>query len=92
MISFPQQPSERLDYDVDLSEELPSTDTIVSAVPSVSPVGLTLGTTAINNTTKVVKQWISGGTNGIVYEVTVLITTSEGRTIEENFKVKVRER
>lgn len=92
MISiFNKQPSEKLDYDVDLFRYLPSTDYPVSAVAASTPSGLTLGITAFNATTKMVKQWISSGVDGQTYKVTLTITTSEGRIKEVDFNIKVKE-
>lgn len=88
---FIKQPSEVLDYDVDLSAYLPTSDTIFSATPAVSPSGLTFGITSINGVTKVVKQWISSGTNGTTYTVTMTIVSTEGRTKEVEFRIKCKD-
>lgn len=88
---FDKQPGETLDYDVDLSEFLPSTDAPASVTKAVSPSGLSLGTTSINASTKVVKQWISGGAAGTTYKVTLTITSTEGRIKEVEFKIRVKE-
>jgi hypothetical protein len=88
---FDKEPDDVLDYDIDLSEFLPSTDTISTVTPTSAPAGLTFGVTTINNTTKVVKQWISGGTDGDTYTVQIKITTSEGRTKHAHFKIRVKE-
>lgn len=37
------------------------------------------------------KVWVGGGATGRDYMVTVLVTTSEGRVKEVDFKVKVRD-
>lgn len=87
---YTKQPGDNVDYDVDLSSWLPSTDTVLSAV-AVSESGITLGTTSINTTTKIVKQWVSGGTTGNRYKVTLTITSVEGRIKEVDFYIKVKE-
>ena len=87
---FYKQPSELLDYDIVMSDFLPASDNILS-VAKTATAGITLGTTAINTTTKTVKQWISGGTTGNSYKVTVTITTNEGRIKEVDFYINVKE-
>lgn len=87
---FNKQPGDTVDIDVDLSQWLPSSDTISNAIASAD-TGITLGANAINNTLKVVKQWVSGGTTGNRYKVTLTITSAEGRVKEVEFYVKVKE-
>lgn len=87
---YNKQPGDNIDIDVDLSEWLPSSDTILIAV-SVAETGITLGTTSINTATKIAKQWVSGGTTGNRYKVTMTITSVEGRIKEVDFYVKVKE-
>jgi hypothetical protein len=91
---FEKQPADVVDINIDLSQYLPSTDSIVNAVPTFEGTNdgsLVLGTTAINNTTKVVTQWVSGGTDGKSYHVAVTITSAAGRVKQVDFKVKVKE-
>ena len=89
--TFTQQPHEVLDYDFDYSEWIPSGDTIIAAV-ATADVGLTLGSTIINPVNhQVVKQWISGGTDGTTYKVQLTATTTGGRVKEIEFKIKVKE-
>lgn len=91
---FEKQPSDVVDVDIDLSKYLPTTDTITAVVPTLSGAGdgaLVLGTTAINNTTKVITQWISAGTDGQSYHVAVTATTAAGRVKQVDFKMKVKE-
>jgi hypothetical protein len=88
--TFTKQPGERLDFDVDFSEWLSTTDTITSVV-SVCDTGLTAETPLKDVTNKIVKQWITGGTTGTTYKVQITATTTEGRIKEAEFKVKVKE-
>jgi hypothetical protein len=89
--TFTQQPHEVLDYDFDYSEWISTGDTIVGAV-ATADAGITLGSTIIDSTThKIVKQWVSGGTDGNVYKIQITATTAGGRVKEIEFKVKVRE-
>ena len=64
---------------MDFSLLLESGETI-SAVSNftATPAGLTIGTPAISGTKAQAR--ISGGTDGVLYHVTVTITTSAGNT------------
>lgn len=91
---FDKQPAEVIDINLDLSAYLPSTDTIIGAVPTLQSAnigGFVLGTTVINNTTKIVTQWVAAGTNGQSYHVAVTVTSAQGRVKQIDFKVKVKE-
>jgi len=68
--------TEVLDYDFDYTEFL-GADNIASSDITSTPSGLTLGTKS--NTTKVQKQWISGGTIGVIYSVKCAMTSTGGR-------------
>ena len=90
--TFEKQPADVLDYDIDYTTWLPDTDAIASATATVTPEGgmsvdLTL---VIENNTRV-KIWVSGGTNGITYKVTVTTTTADGRVKQDEFRVKVKD-
>lgn len=87
---YSKQPGDTIDVDVDLSDWLPSSDTILTAT-ATAEAGITLGATSINTTTKIAKQWISGGTTGNRYKVTLTLTSVEGRIKEVDFYVKVKE-
>ena len=87
--NFVKQPVDVLDYDIDYSEWLTANDNVASAVASVSPAGLTVQSIFINDPR--VKIWLSGGTNGVTYKVTVNTTTADGRLKQDEFKVKVKD-
>jgi hypothetical protein len=96
---FTKQPAEVLDYDIDFSEFLADGDTLLStgdpAVPSpldvaVTPIGLTLGPTFVLGGVTL-KQWLSGGTDGIKYKVTVTATSNAGRVKQVEFVIKVKD-
>ena len=59
------------------------TDTIATSVWSVSPTGLGLTSTASTFTTTTTTVWLSGGTLGQAYTITNTITTSGGRTFQQ---------
>jgi hypothetical protein len=96
---FFKQPAETLDYDIDFSEFLSGSDTLVTVgnppVPSplnvtVSPSGLTIGPTFVLNG-KTVKQWLSGGVDGVRYKVTLTVTTNAGVVKQVEFVVRVKD-
>lgn len=96
---FIKQPAETLDYDIDFSEFLNDGDTLTStgnpAVPmplsvTVAPTGLTIGGTYVLNGTTI-KQWLSGGTDGTKYKVTLTATSNAGRVKQVEFYVRVKD-
>lgn len=87
--TFTKQPVEVKDYDLDYSEWLVAADTVESAEVTVEPAGLTVGSVFTQN--KKIKVWLSAGTNGTVYKLTVTMTTANGRVKQDEFKVKVKD-
>jgi hypothetical protein len=85
-----KQPNEQLDYDLDFTLFLPLGDSITSTTVSVTPaVGLSVGLT--DGATAIPKLWISGGVNKEKYKVSALAVTSQGRTKEVNFQIKIKD-
>jgi hypothetical protein len=93
--TYDKQPGEKLDYDIDFSDWIPSGDTIVSAIVSVEiqPDALLVADTpaTIQPGGKAVKVWIQAGTSGKTYQVNVVATTAGGRIKEVEFRVRVKE-
>jgi hypothetical protein len=96
---FVKQPAEILDFDIDFSEFLSDGDSLVVTgdppVPSpldvtVTPAGLTLGATLVRDGL-VIKQWVSGGTNGQKYKITITATSNAGRVKQVEFTVRVKD-
>jgi hypothetical protein len=96
---FYKQPAETLDFDIDFSQFLSDGDSLVSTgnppVPSpldvaVTPSGLNLGPTFVLNG-KTVKQWLSGGTDGVKYKITLTVTSNAGRVKQVEFVVRVKD-
>ena len=86
---FHKQPVEILDYDLDYSEWLTPGDSVESAVVVVEPTGLTVESVFTNESK--VKVWVSAGTSGMAYKLTVTMTTADGRVKQDEFKVKVKD-
>lgn len=90
--TYTQQPNEVLDYDLDFSEWMPSTDTVASATIAVTPTMTTPPSYAINAARTKVKVWVyAGGVDGTTYKITVRATTTEFRVKEAEIKVRIKE-
>lgn len=87
--TFTKQPVEVKDYDLDYSEWLVAADTVEAAEVTVEPAGLRVGSVFTQD--KKIKVWLSAGTNGTVYKLTVTMTTADGRVKQDEFKVKVKD-
>lgn len=83
-----KDPDEVLDYQIDWSSWLGS-DTIATSVWSV-PSGITQDSETETTTTSTI--WLSGGTEGEVYELRNRIVTNAGRTADRTIKVEIRSR
>lgn len=84
---YTKQPREVKDYDIDyspwltpMSDVLDSVTGTVTCLTDPSDTSLTLDSTLHTNT--VAKFWLSGGTAGAKYKLTVLAKTTGGREDE----------
>lgn len=90
--AFQKQPADVLDYDIDLRDWLQGTDDAVQgAIVSVSPEG-ELQVQEAQVYAQYIKLWLEGGNNRRDYQVTVLVTTAEGRKKEVDFRMRVHDR
>jgi hypothetical protein len=87
--TFQKQPADRLDYDVTYKEWLTEGDNLMSVTSSCSPDGLVIETAYVHD--PMVKVWLSGGTSGTTYKITLTATTADGRIRQDEFKVKVKD-
>lgn len=87
---FEKQPADVKDYAIDYTPWLVETDTIQSV--AVTTDISTLNIDSVFNTPYRVKVWLSGGLADTVYKVTVTITTEDGRVLQHEFVIKVRDR
>lgn len=95
--TYEKQPAEIKDYDIDYSEWLASpADTISDATATVvclSTDGDTaLAINGVDITTKTVKLWISGGTSGEKYKITINVMTNGGRLDQSELIFKIKDR
>jgi len=86
---FLKDPNEKLDYEEDWSDWL-GDDTITGTPVYTVPTGLTNFETSNNTTTTTI--WLTGGTHGQEYIVSVKVTTTGGRIGERSIKIIVRNR
>ena len=96
LAKYEKQPAEVKDYDIDYGEWLgPVADEVASATAAVTSDTErtpTLVVDSIEDSTTVVKLWISGGTAGVRYKVTVKLTTAGGRLDESELVFTVKDR
>jgi hypothetical protein len=90
MQTFPKQPADDLDYDVDFSAWLPDGDTILSATAVLDVTG-ELAVAAVQVSSPIVKVWLTGGVDKASYKVTVAASTAGGRVKETEFKIRVKD-
>lgn len=82
----PKDPAGTADYSVDWAKEL-GADVITGSTWTV-PAGLTRVSDSLSATATTV--WLSGGTDGVAYDLTNTVTTAGGRTFSVTFTVAVK--
>lgn len=87
--NFEKDPSENLDYQVSWADWLATGESIVTSTWTVE-TGLTAGTTSASSTVATI--WLSGGTNGDIYNITNHIISSASRTGDRTFSIEIKER
>ena len=87
--SVRKRPDDTLDYDVEFERWLSDGDTITSAVATSDQASLVVESVAVFGT--IAKVWLSAGTAGLSYTITVTATTAQGRIKEVTFNVRVVE-
>ena len=95
--SVRKRADDRLDYDLDFERWLSDGDIVLSAdavaeIVSNDPSAVTdLVVDSVQVFGTVVKVWLSAGTTGKTYKVTVTATTADGRDKEQPFIIRVTE-
>jgi len=97
ILDVEKQPSERKDYDVTGADWLVAGDSIVSATASVVCLTNALDTALIVESPVVIsnpvmKVWVTAGTNLYKYKITILATTLDGRIVECEIIIRVKDR
>lgn len=93
LAKYTKQPADVQDYDIDFQTEFLAglTDTAPgpTGVSVIVEPGINLDTFSL--LAGRVKVWLSGGTDGTSYKVTVTVTTTAGRVKQVEIIVKVKE-
>ena len=87
--TYTKQPGERESYSIDFGDDLDATDYVVSATTVISPSDLTLVSALVVGSR--VKVTVLGGTVLSKYKLTVTATTNEGRVLQDEFIVKIKD-
>lgn len=85
-----KDPDSVMDYFIDYSTFLESSDSIASQTTTVD-TGLTLDSSSIHNNNKKVILFVSGGTAGTVYTVKTVAVTANALTLVHRFRIKCEE-
>lgn len=96
---FTKQPAERETYAIEYEDDLATADAILADPPPVVEIAVltTLADTtplridAIDVTGTRVTLWIAGGTVRQAYKITVTVTTSSGRILQDEFLIKIKD-
>jgi hypothetical protein len=96
LAKYEKQPAEVKDYDIDYADWLiPAEDTIdfiTTTVTSETEATPTLEVDYTEQTITLAKLWISGGTVGTQYKVTVFMTSVGGRIDESELIFNIKDR
>ena len=84
-----KQPGETESYTISYIEDLTEGDGVVSTEVTVSPIGLTL--VATNTDLVSVRIWVAGGTPGAKYKVEATATTGDGRVLQDEFFITIKD-
>lgn len=81
---FEKQNFDEQDYDIDFNPYLSNVGDSIATLAVTAQDGITLGSgdKAASHSQGVVKFWISGGTSGTRYKITIQITTAATRKLE----------
>lgn len=96
---FTKQPAEREAYAIEYADDLATGDTILAAPPPVivlavqgsRPNTAPLTLDAVDVAATRVTWWLSSGTNGLTYKVTVTATTASGRILQDEVILKIKD-
>lgn len=86
-----KQPIEKLDYDIEYADWLTPGDGVTASNVTVTVDAPSLTVAFFTTSGTVLKIWLTGGTHGVTYRVSVTVETDDGRIKQDEFKVKVKE-
>lgn len=84
-----KQPAETESYTIDYSDDLTDGDGVVDLAVTVSAPTITLVST--NYDLKSARIWLSGGDVGTKYKIEVTATTGDGRVLQDEFYVTIKD-
>lgn len=87
---YKKQPAEVESYTIRYDQDLTFGDEITEASASVIPAG-ELEITGIDVAVDSVRVWLSGGNDGNKYKIEVTSNTSDGRVMQDEFYVTIRD-
>src|SRR5438128_448924 len=92
--NYTKQPNEIETYSISYNDDLTVNDNLTgSATVTVAPAGLVVDYSTVIDAPgdHRVRVKVSGGTSGVKYKVTVLVNTADGRRLEDEFYVKIKD-
>lgn len=90
MKAVAKDPSEVLDFTLDLTAPLTLDGDTITTHTVTAPTGIVKDSDSATATA--VTAWLSGGTHGVDYPVVYQAVTAGGRTYERTIEVRVRNR
>lgn len=92
MGAFIKQPDEIENYTIRYDKNFTEGERILTLDVKTEPEDLIVENSIfINAEVPFVRVWLSGGINKQVYKTTVTVTTSNSRTLQDEFKIKIKE-
>jgi hypothetical protein len=96
LAKYEKQPAEVKDYDIDYADWLipveDTIDTITTVVTSETEAVPTLEVDYTQSTITLAKLWVSGGTVGTQYKITVFMNSAGGRIDESELVFSIKDR
>jgi len=96
MLTWPSKdPNEVLDYSLDWAGRLAGSpdDTIATTTATASPAGLTIDAHGVaSGAPQKTTTWLSGGSEGVTYALSLRAVTTGGRTMDETVRIKIKSR
>lgn len=86
---YQQQPRERESYTIRYDQDLTAGDGVNASEVTVDPPGLTIDT--VQTFPDRVRFWATGGVANTAYKITVLATTDDGRQLEDEVIIKIKD-
>lgn len=87
--SFIKQPRERESYTINYSQDLTQGDNLQSAIANVEPAGLQIDQLDVFDPR--IRFWAVGGEVGVTYKITITTTTVDGRILEDEVMIKIKD-